>query len=303
MDLAALAVELCTLPPSEFTAARDARAKEARSGGDAELARRIGRLPKPSAPAWAINMLATHRPTEIDAVLELGAALRTAQEEQDRTALRELGQQRPRVLAGAVEQAREVADGLGIRVSDAAAGEIERTLRAAMTDPHAALAVRSGQLVRALATDGIDAVDLDDAVAVPGALPLPATLPGVPSPAQPGAAAGTPSERALAAVAGAAERARISTEAAVQEAERSAAAAEAELADAERQHAEARSRRDQLAADVRQAKEELVHLQQELANADQEAAAAGRGRTLAGRRAERARRTAETARGRLKDPG
>ncbi|UVJ41447.1 hypothetical protein [Arthrobacter sp. CJ23] len=297
MDLADIAVELCTLLPTEFTATRDTRAKEAKSGGDAELARRIGRLPKPSVPAWAINMLAKQRPAEIDAVVELGAALRTAQEDQDRTALRELGQQRPRVLAGAVAQARAVADGLGVRVSDAAAGEIERTLRAAMTDPRAAQAVRSGQLVRALATEGIDAVEIDDAVAVPRALPLATTPPG----AAPGTA--RPAERALAAVPGTGERLRVSAEAAVQEAERSAATADAELADAELRLAEARSRRDQLAADVRQAKEELARLQRELASADQEAAAAGRGRTLAGRRAERARKTAERARGRLKDPG
>lgn len=293
MDLADLAVELCALLPAEFTAARDARAKDAKADGDSDLARRIGRLPKPSAAAWAINMLARHHPEGISAVLDLGAALRTAQEEQDRTGLRELGQQRPRVLAGAVVLARAVAEGLGVKVSDAAAAEIERTLRAAMTDPRAAQAVRSGQLVRALSTDGIEAVDLDNAVAVPGALTtdIPVELPGT-------ASAG----RSLSSVAGAGQRTRPSAQAAAEEAERSAAAAEEELANAERRLDDARSRRDGLAADVRQAKDELMHLQQELANADQDAAAAARGRTLALRRAERARKSAETARGRLKDP-
>src|SRR4029453_7878765 len=134
MDLTAVAAELYELLPSEFTAARGAKAKEVKASGDAELARRIGRLPKPSTSAWAVNMLARHSAKEVDGVLELGASLRRAQEEHDSAGLRELGQQRSRVLWAAVREARSVADGFGIKVSDAAAAEIEDTLRAAMAD-------------------------------------------------------------------------------------------------------------------------------------------------------------------------
>lgn len=65
MDLAAAASELYGLPPGDFTAARNERAKAARAEGNALLAKQVGRLPKPSTAAWAINMLARRRAQEL----------------------------------------------------------------------------------------------------------------------------------------------------------------------------------------------------------------------------------------------
>ena len=79
MELSAVAAELYALLPSEFIAARGARAKEAKASGDTELAARIGRLPKPTATAWAINLLARSGAPELEELLGLGAALREAQ--------------------------------------------------------------------------------------------------------------------------------------------------------------------------------------------------------------------------------
>src|SRR5213595_1911711 len=117
MDLAAIAVELYSLVPSEFTAARTARAKEVKSDGEAELAKQIAKLPKPSTSAWAVNALVRHGAKEFASVLELGASLANAQEEHDPEALRTLGQRRQPVLAAAVEEASNVALGLGVKVS------------------------------------------------------------------------------------------------------------------------------------------------------------------------------------------
>ncbi|MDQ0213264.1 hypothetical protein [Arthrobacter bambusae] len=294
MELAAVAVELYTLVPSAFTAARTARAKEAKSAGDAELAKNIAHLPKPSTAAWAVNMLVRHGTKEFAGVLELGASLGEAQEQQDHDRLRTLGQQRPRVLGAAVEQARTVAEGLGVKVSGAAAMEIEATLRAAMTDPGAAAALRGGQLVRSLATNGLEPVDLSGAVAIAGTLPV--VGPGKEEPDDGGRQRGrADSQRARAD----SEREREKAQTALAEAQRSADKADLELAQAEREKSEAVRRSEQLAVDVKTAKDKLAALQQELAETEGAITLAERNRKLAARLAERERRAAETARARL----
>ncbi|WAH99068.1 hypothetical protein [Arthrobacter sp. MMS18-M83] len=287
MDLAGIAVELYTLVPSAFTAARTARAKEAKSGGDAELAKQIARLPKPSTAAWAVNMLVRHGTKEFASVLELGASLGRAQEQQDHDRLRTLGQQRPRVLTAAVEQARAVAEGLGVKVSGAAALEIEATLRAAMTDPAAAEALRSGQLVRSLSTNGLEPVDLSGAVAIAGALPAVGTTEEEHDDG--GRQRGREDS----------QREREKAQTALVEAERNADNADLELAKAEREKAEAVHRSQQLAVEVKAAKDKLAALQQELAATEWAITLAERNRKLAVRLAARERRIAETARARL----
>ncbi|MCX2749046.1 hypothetical protein OOZ51_14650 [Arthrobacter sp. MI7-26] len=291
MDLAGIAVELYTLVPSAFTAARTARAKEAKSSGDAELAKQIAQLPKPSTAAWAVNMLVRHGTKEFAGVLELGASLGRAQEQQDHDRLRTLGQQRPRVLAAAVEQARAVAESLGVKVSGAAALEIEATLRAAMTDPAAAEALRSGQLVRSLATNGLEPVDLSGAVAVAGALPAVGTIQEGPDDG------GRRRGRADS------QREREKAQTALLEAQQNADRADMELAKAEREKTEAVHRSQQLAVEVKAAKDKLAALQQELAATEWAITLAERNRKLATRLAARERRTAETARARLEGLG
>ncbi|MEV8150163.1 hypothetical protein AB0O52_18725 [Arthrobacter sp. NPDC080073] len=294
MDLAAIAAELYTLVPSAFTAARTARAKEAKSAGEAELAKQLAQLPKPSTAAWAVNMLVRHGTKEFAGVLELGASLGRAQEQQDHDRLRTLGQQRPRVLGAAVEQARAVAEGLGVKISCAAAMEIEATLRAAMTDPGAAAALRSGQLVRSLSTNGLEPVDLSGAVAVAGAIPAVDTT-------EKGSDDGGRQRGRKDSQRGRAdsEREREKAQAALVEAERSADKADLELAQAEREKSEAVRRSEQLAVEVKAAKDKLAALQQELAATEWAITLAERNRKQAARTAARERRTAESARARL----
>ncbi|MEW1821101.1 hypothetical protein AB0323_09955 [Arthrobacter sp. NPDC080031] len=294
MDLAAIAAELYTLVPSAFTAARTARATEAKSAGEAELAKQLAQLPKPSTAAWAVNMLVRHGTKEFAGVLELGASLGVAQEQQDHDRLRTLGQQRPRVLGAAVEQARAVAEGLGVKISGAAAMEIEATLRAAMTDPGAAAALRSGQLVRSLSTNGLEPVDLSGAVAVAGAIPaVDTTEKGSDDGGRQRGRADSQRGRADS------EREREKAQAALVEAERSADKADLELAQAEREKSEGVRRSEQLAVEVKAAKDKLAALQQELAATEWAITLAERNHKQAARTAARERRTAESARARL----
>ena len=79
MDIEAVARRLYGLPPQEFTRARNASAADAKAVGDAELAKRITALRKPTTGAWLLNQLVRHHEAEVREVVDLGARLRAAQ--------------------------------------------------------------------------------------------------------------------------------------------------------------------------------------------------------------------------------
>ena len=173
-DLLAIADRLYGLPLAEFTPARDARSKELKTD-DKELSTQVKSLRKPSIAAWVVNVLVRHETEQVDQVLAVGAALREAQSSLDGDELRALTRQRRHLTAAVTTRARGLAAELGARVTPAVADQVEATLTAAMIDEECGKAVRSGQLVAALAATGVDEVDLARAVAVPGALGFAAT--------------------------------------------------------------------------------------------------------------------------------
>ena len=255
--LVAAADELYALLPGEFTAARNDRAKAAKAAGDKILGADLGRLPKPSAAAWGVNMLVRHRTAEIDQLLELGRTMRAAQEELDSDTLRTLGTQRRAVIGAVAKQARMLARDLGQSLGEPAVEEIEQTLQAAMADPHAAAAVRSGRLVRPLTTVGFEPVDLTDAVAVPGDL----TGDGAPPPP-----AGT--VRPPARLDDARRKKRIAeAQRELDDARRQVEASEAEVAAAEEHLDVATDERERLNREREELEERLEQLASELAAA------------------------------------
>jgi hypothetical protein len=173
-QLADIAAALYRLPLEEFVSARTAAAKDAAADNGRSSADDVRALPKPSVAAWAVNMLAVHKPEPLRQLAELGALMRTAQEDLDAAALRALAQERRQLLNSAMETARRVAEQQGRRLSATVATEVEQTLRAATVDESAAAAVQSGRLLRVLSADGVDRVELADAVAVPSVLTVPA---------------------------------------------------------------------------------------------------------------------------------
>lgn len=164
--LGEVAEPLYGLPLEEFTATRDARAKELRALGERDLARQVAALRRPTTAAWAVNHLVRARRDEIEQLLELGAALREAQGAFAGEELRRLDRQQHRVIAAIRQQARAVAARAGQRLTETVGRQVEATLRAGMADPAAADAIRSGLLVRHLESTGFDPVDLEGAVAV-----------------------------------------------------------------------------------------------------------------------------------------
>jgi DNA repair exonuclease SbcCD ATPase subunit len=176
VDLAAIAGELYSLDPAEFTAARDARASETRRGGDREAASEIKSWKRPPAAAWAVNLLARERRGDLARLLDLGALLREAQANLSGEDLRRLARQRHEVIAALTREASALAADRGRPISDQAARQVEKTLGAGLADAQAGEAIASGRIVRPLEQRGLGPVDLAGAVA--GPVPGPAEAPG-----------------------------------------------------------------------------------------------------------------------------
>ncbi len=302
-ELAGIAAQLYALPFDEFVAGRTAVAKGllAATPATPELRSRaaeVRSLPKPSVGAWAINMLAWQRPETLRAVAELGLAMRQAQDALDAATLRSLTQERRKVLAGAVAEARSVAQQQGRTISTAIAAEVEQTLRAATADEGAAAAVRSGRLLRALSADGVDVVELDGAVAVPEAPGMPPppgrTTPG-PPPASDRPRLQAVRQERPAPSPSATERARAALQLASEAA--SSSAAEAERAAGER--SEAADHAAALAEEEGRLREELARAEAGLRQARQRLELASAAAQQAARAADKDRRREDLARERV----
>ena len=130
--------DLYALPLEEFTAARNALAKELRAGGDRDEAERVAKLRKPSLPAWAINRSAREDPGLVSALLEAAAMLAEAQEAVVSGSGRELLDEAVRAEREAVEAF--VAAARGELEASGSAGpamvdRVRKTLHAVAGDP------------------------------------------------------------------------------------------------------------------------------------------------------------------------
>jgi hypothetical protein len=274
VDLADVLDDLYGSPPAEFTATRDAYARQAKAEGERDLAGRIAGLKKPPVPAWAVNLLVRERGDDVEQLLQLGAAMREATASLAGPELRELSVQQHKVLDAMRVQAGRLTQEAGVRLSLDVGEKVVATLRAAMADPAAADAVRTATLVRTLESTGFGEVDVEGATA--GALageaaprPVAATTPRRPATKAP---AKTPPRDEL--------RARREEKAA---------------RDAERQRAEA-ERRERELAELRAAVEEATDA---LDDARDEATAAEADLSSAQRRQEDLDRRREDLQARL----
>lgn len=184
MSLLDIADELYGLPLADFTPERDARAKALKKD-DPDLSKAVKALKKPSLAAWVANLLVRRDTAQVEQVLQVGAALREAQQAMSGDQLRALTRQRRQLTAAVTTQARGLARDEGTRVTEAVAEQVEATLTAAMVDEACGRALRSGLLISALSATGVDESDAAAAVALPDALGFEATTrepPPVPRP-------------------------------------------------------------------------------------------------------------------------
>jgi len=259
VSLIEIADELYGLTLAEFTPARDAKAKELKG---TDLAKEVKALKKPALAGWVVNLLVRREPEQVEQVLQVGAALREAQASMSGDELRQLTRQRRQLTAAVTTVARRLAREHGQKVTEAVAGQVEATLTAAMVDEECAKAVRSGLLLGPLASTGVDAVELDRAVALPDALGFVATTREAEAPAKPDLHVVPDPDRDEKALA-AAREALEAAEAEVAEATDAFDTASQELSDLE-------ARSMQIQAEIDELKRQVAELDEQADGVDEE---------------------------------
>jgi hypothetical protein len=159
-DLDAALAALYQLPLEQFVATRDQLVRRLRVAGDRATARQVAALRRPPVSAWATNQLAYAAPNAVAELLEVGAALRRAQQDalagqpgaarQLRTATAQLRAAITRLSA----RAETLLVRSGHAASDATLARLAATLQAAATGDEA---------TRAALAQGRLAGDLDPA--------------------------------------------------------------------------------------------------------------------------------------------
>ncbi|MCX4682724.1 hypothetical protein [Kitasatospora purpeofusca] len=309
-DFDRIADELYTLAPADFTTARNRHADELRKA-DQQLAKRIRALHRPTQAAWAANLLAHRHPDLVGELLDLGRALRDAQEHLAGERLRELVEQRRRLVRALTARAVQDTAAAGHPLGTGAVADLDGTLNAALADPDAADALATGRLTTAV-----------QPVAWPGAPEAPGRSPGTeaaPSPSERRSrsaprAGEVPSSKAAAGAraAAAAERQRLREVERAQEelagAEQARASAAGQAAAAERALEEAEAGQREAEAEAERARTALekarrldARAQEDVDRAGQRVRAARKTAHGAGEEAERAREAARDAADRVRD--
>ena len=288
MSIDDVAQELYALVPEEFTAARNARAKEAKAAGDAELAAQVQALRKPTAGAWLLNQLVRRKTDEVQQVLDLGAQLRAAQGNLGAAEVRVLDQQRRQLTRAVALQARTLGQDAGRRVTDQVTTDVEETLRSAMVDEAAGAALLTGLLTDTFSSTGLEPVDLSRVVAVPGSVAGTATTKPVPTASEHVERPDPDHERRVAEAAEAVATAQADLEAAVEAADEARTLA-----------ASAREEREALEAERDEARRHLREVEKRLATAGEQEDAATRAREKADEHRDSATEAAERSQRRL----
>ncbi|WP_210438119.1 coiled-coil domain-containing protein [Nocardioides xinjiangensis] len=284
-----IADDLYALPLADFTPARDAAAKEHKA--DKPLSAAIKGLRKASVAAWVVNLLVRRDPEQVDQVLAVGEALREAQENLDAAQLREFTKQRRQLTASVTTAARRLAREEGVRTTESVAEQVEATLTAAMLDPDAAKAVRSGLLVTSIAATGLGDLDLSGAVAVPDAL-------GFSAKARPAAAPGPSARPQLRVVPDpdAEEKARAAADERLADARAALKESEKEQRAARRAVEKLQARTLQIQSEIDELRSRIAALEDTLEEVDEDLAQAEAEEAEAGEAVEEARAAVEAAR-------
>jgi hypothetical protein len=279
--------ELYGLPPGEFIATRDERARQAKAAGQREEAAAIRKLARPTTSAWLVNQLSRGAPEQLGRLFEVGEALQEAQRTLAGDRLRELSGLRRQVVGDLLPVAAGMAGEAGQVASAAVLEEVRATLEAALADQDARDAVRTGRLTKALAYAGLGEVDLTAAFAqVPAA---PAAAKAQPSDADRAGRGGEANGTAEALAE--AEAAAVSAADAVASAERDLAGIAEQrqfqrrrIAHLERELGQAQDDDARLASDERETRRRRDQSQRDLAAAERRLAAARRTVQPRGRR-------------------
>ena len=143
------------LPLDRFVAERGALVKILRSEGERTAATAVGKLPKPTRAAWAVNTAVREHPRQARTLREAARVLADVQREVlaggDRSALRKAGES----ARAAVEAMMAVLPDAG----EAARDKARSTLQAGLVDEDVLAEVMAARLVRERAASGFGGLD------------------------------------------------------------------------------------------------------------------------------------------------
>lgn len=143
-----ITTELYAVPLDQFTPTRNAAARELKAAGDADGARAVQTLKKPTLAAWFVNQLVRNEPEQVGLLLELGREMRAGMSGLSGDDLRLLTKRRYQLVSILVNTALSVAGSR--RPGGDVAGDIQATLEATLADPESADAVEAGCLAAPL---------------------------------------------------------------------------------------------------------------------------------------------------------
>jgi hypothetical protein len=149
------ASDLYGLALEQFTAERNDLVKRLKVDGDKEAAARVGKLRKPTLPAWAVNQLVRTQPKQIKALFATGDAVARAQGKGQADKLREAAADQREQLAELMDRAEGLLDADGRTLAAGVLERVSETLRAAAIDPECRAQVQDGCLTRELRFTGL----------------------------------------------------------------------------------------------------------------------------------------------------
>jgi len=158
---------LYALPLDEFTAERNALAKELRKEGDRDSADAVKALKKPSVEAWTVNQLARQHGDEVARLVELGEEQPDVLASGDRDRLRQAMGDVRGTLTSLAKQAERILGGTDRKPTSALLERVTRMLQNAAATEEGRAALRLGRF-----TVDAEPADLPD-VDIPTAAPAP----------------------------------------------------------------------------------------------------------------------------------
>ena len=160
--------ELYALPLDEFTAARNAAAKRLKDAGDAEAAKQVKALGKPSRAAWAINQAVRAEPGAVQELIAAGERLARAQDKA-LAGKRGGGADLRAAIAAQGEAVERLTDAAGRELGATGGPQLDRvreTLRGVAGDDELRAKVQAGTVTRDHEAAGFGGV-VPEAVAKP----------------------------------------------------------------------------------------------------------------------------------------
>ena len=151
--------DLYALDLESFTAQRDALAARVKREGDAEAAKKIKALRKPSRAAWAVNQLARDKPDLVRELVELRSRIKTST---SADALRKLADSRHRVIAELADDARALLRKAGHSGQAETVRRVVATLHAVGASDQTDM-IRAGRLTSEVSATGFEELAVETA--------------------------------------------------------------------------------------------------------------------------------------------